>query len=100
MRFAMNVLQQFDPAAGKIIFKPPVTPAMEAARQATAVRVFLGFAQYPLWTATPLYNSAGITDVQVTDWRFPFGADALVDASNHVISSSFSYAGNTTASVK
>lgn len=100
MRFALNVLQQFDPAAGKIIFKPPVTPAMEAARQATAVRVFLRFAQYPLWTATPLYNSAGVTDVQVTDWRFPFGADALVDSSHHVISSSFSYMANTTRSVK
>jgi len=102
MNFALNVLQQFDPSAGKVIYKQPPTPAMVAARQAKPVRVFLGFAQYPLWSAMPLDSSGatGVTDVEVTDWRFPFGADALVDASNHVISSSFHFGANTTAGVK
>jgi hypothetical protein len=38
---------------------------------------------------TPVDNPEGARDVAVTDWRFPFGAQALVDSSNRVISSSF-----------
>jgi len=34
MHFEVNVLKQFDPTAGTVIFKPPTIPAMEAARQA------------------------------------------------------------------
>ncbi len=88
MHFAMNVLKEFDPTAGTIIFTPAPSPAIEAARQAHPVAVFLRFAQYPLWSVTPVDNPAGAHDVEVTDWRFPFGAQALVDASNRVISSS------------
>ena len=36
MHFTVNVLKEFDPTAGAIIFKPAPSPAMEAARQATA----------------------------------------------------------------
>ena len=89
MHFAMNVLKEFDPTAGAIIFTPPSSPAIEATRQAHPVAVFLRFAQYPLWSVTPVDNPAGTRKVEVTDWRFPFGAQALVDSSNHVISSSF-----------
>jgi inner membrane protein len=96
MRFAVNVLKQFDPAAGKTIFKPPPSPAIEAARQAAPVAVFLRFAQYPLWSVAPLENPEGASDVEVTDWRFPFGAQALVDSSNRVISSSFHVGGSST----
>jgi inner membrane protein len=91
MRFTVNVMKEFDPTAGKIIFKPAPSPALEAARQAAPVAVFLRFAQYPLWSATPLDNPEGANDVEVRDWRFPFGAQALVDSSNRVISSSFHY---------
>jgi len=89
MQFAVNVFRQFDPTAGKTIFKPPPSPAIEAARQASPVAVFLRFAQYPLWSVNQVDNPEGARDVEVTDWRFPFGAQALVDTSNRVISSSF-----------
>ena len=89
MQFAVNVLKEFDPTAGKTIFKAPPSPAIEAASKAHPVAVFLRFSQYPLWSLTPVDNPQGAHDVEVTDWRFPFGAQALVDSSNRVLSSSF-----------
>jgi inner membrane protein len=97
MRFLLNVGQEFDPDAGSIIYKPAPSPAMDAARQAHPFQVFLRFAQYPLWSVSAADSPEGAHDVTVTDWRFPFGATALVDASNHVVSSSFHYGTNTTA---
>jgi inner membrane protein len=89
MHFEVNVLKEFDPIAGTVIFKPAPSPAIEAARQASPVAVFLKFAQYPLWSVRPL--DSGEHEVQVRDWRFPFGAQALMDSSNRVVSSSFHY---------
>jgi inner membrane protein len=89
MHFAVNVLKEFDPTAGAIIFKPAPGPAIQAARQAQPVAVFLRFAQYPLWSVTAADNPEDAHDVEVTDWRIPFVAQALVDSSNRVISSSF-----------
>jgi inner membrane protein len=97
MRFQVNVRQEFDPQAGTIIYKPAPNPAMDAARMAHPFRVFLQFAQYPLWSVSAADSPEGAHDVSVTDWRFPFGATALVDSSNRVISSSFHYGANTTA---
>jgi inner membrane protein len=91
MRFQVNVLKEFDPTAGTITYKAPPSPAIEAARQAAPVAVFLRFAQYPLWSVAPLDNPEGANDVELRDWRFPFSAQALVDSSNRVISSSFHY---------
>ncbi len=95
MRFTVNVLKEFDPTAGTTIFKPAPSQAMDAARQAQPVAVFLRFAQYPVWSVTPLDNTLdnaqGVRNVEVRDWRFPFSANALVDSSNRVISSSFHY---------
>jgi inner membrane protein len=91
MRFTVSVLKEFDPTAGKVIFKQAPTPAMEAARQAPPVKVLLRFAQYPSWTDTPADNPEGARDVELRDWRFPFAAQAIVDSSNRVISSSFHY---------
>jgi inner membrane protein len=91
MRFQVNVLKEFDPTVGTITYKAPPSPAIEAARQAAPVAVFLRFAQYPLWSVAPLDNPEGANDVELRDWRFPFSARALVDSSNRVISSSFHY---------
>jgi len=97
MHFAMNVSKQFDPTAGAIIYKAAPSPAIEAARQAHPVAVFLRFSQYPLWSVTPLENPEGAHEVELGDWRFPFGAQAVVDTSDHVISSSFHYGAQSTA---
>jgi inner membrane protein len=97
MRFLMNVRQEFDPEAGSIIYKAAPSPAIDAARLAHPFRVFLQFAQYPLWSVSAADSPEGAHDVAVTDWRFPFAATALVNSSNRVISSSFHYGGNATA---
>ena len=91
MRFALDVTKEFDPTAGKIIFKPAPSPAMAAALQAPSMAVFLKFAQYPLWSVNSVDDPPGAHEVGLGDWRFPFGARALVDSSNRVISSSFHY---------
>jgi inner membrane protein len=91
MRFPLNVMQDFDPTSGTIIYKPAPSAAIQAARQASPVEAFLRFAQYPLWSVRLLDSPEGAHDVEVRDWRFPFEARALVDSSNRVISSSFHY---------
>jgi inner membrane protein len=91
MHFTVNVLQQFDPTAGKIIFKQAPTQAMEAARQAPSIRVLERFAQYPLWRDNPVEHPEGAHEVELRDWPFPFAAEAIVDSSNRVVSSSFHF---------
>jgi inner membrane protein len=91
MRFSMNLLADFDPTDGTIIYKPEPSPVLDAARQAFTVRKFLEFAQYPLWRVTPVADPEGARRVDVRDWRFPFTASAIVDASNRVLSSSFQF---------
>ncbi|HEX6894983.1 MAG TPA: metal-dependent hydrolase [Bryobacteraceae bacterium] len=91
MRFAMNLREDFDPAAGTMIYKAEPGPAIEAAQQATPVGVFLKFSQYPLWRIQPVAEPEGARRVELRDWRFPFAATATVDSVNRVLSSSFHY---------
>ncbi len=96
MHFPVNVRKEFDPTVGAVIFKAAPSAAIEAARQAKPVAVFIKFAQYPLWSVSPLDNPVGAEDVRVEDWRLPFAAQAVVDSSNRVISSSFHVGGMST----
>ena len=89
MRFSMNLLSEFDPTDGTIIYKPEPSRALDVARQTFIVRKFLEFAQYPLWRVTPLAEPEGSQLVDVRDWRFSFTATVKVDPSNRVLSSSF-----------
>ena len=91
MRFSMNLLAEFDPTNGAVIYKPEPSPVLDAARQSFIVRKFLEFAQFPLWQVTPMADPQGAQRVDVRDWRFPFTASAIVDSSNRVLSSSFHY---------
>ncbi len=91
MHFSMNLLGEFDPTEGTVIYKPEPSAALEAARQTLIVSKFLEFAQFPLWRVTPMADPEGARDVDVRDWRFPFTASATVDGSNRVLSSSFHY---------
>jgi inner membrane protein len=100
MHFAVNVLQQFDPTTGMVIYPASPGPAIDAARNAKPVAIFLRFSQYPLWSVMRVDDPAGSQDVALSDWRFPFRADALEDASNRVLSSSFRYGGNVTRNFK
>jgi len=89
--FSMNLLEPFDPASGAVYYKPEPGPEIEAARHTEAAQIFLKFAQFPLWRVTPVAEPEGAHRVEVRDWRFPFGAVAIVDASNHVLASSFHF---------
>jgi hypothetical protein len=91
MRFSLNLLGEFDPTGGTLIYKPEPGPALDSARQVFTVRKFLEFAQYPLWQVTPLDDPQEARRVEVRDWRFPFTASVVVDASNRVLASSFHY---------
>jgi inner membrane protein len=91
MHFTLNVLADFDPSSGTLVHKPEPSPTLQAANQNFTVRKFLEFAQYPLWRVTPVADPEGAQRVDVTDWRFPFTASAVVNASNRVLSSSFHY---------
>lgn len=90
-RFSMNLLADFDPSGGRIFYRPEPSPALEAARQADALRKFLDFAPYPLWRVTPLADPEGAQRVEVRDWRFPFTATVTLDRANRILSSSFHY---------
>ena len=89
--FSLNVLSQFDPSSGTVIYNPDPSPALDAARRDFTIQKFLKFAQYPLWRVTPVADPDGARRVDVRDWRFPFTASAIVDASNRVLSSSFHF---------
>ena len=91
VRFSLDVRRAFDPAGGMVLRKAEASPAIDAARQASSVAAFLRFAQFPLWRVTPAADPEGAQRVEVRDWRFPFTAVALVDASNRVLSSSFQF---------
>jgi inner membrane protein len=84
IRLPINLLQPFDPEAGTSFYQPAPSPALEAARNTPLFRSFLDFAQYPLWRSTPVAEPEGATRVDLSDWRFPFTASAIVDKSGQV----------------
>jgi len=89
--FSMNEREQFDPESGMVFYKPEPSPALDAARRTMLIENFLKFARYPLWRVTPMTEPDGAQRVDVRDWRFPFTASAIVDASNRVVATSFSF---------
>jgi len=92
MHFPLNIRSDFDPTSpDETDYKPDPSPALDAARQTYVVRKFLEFAQYPLWSVTPVAEPEGTQRVDVRDWRFPFTASVVVDQSNQVLSTSFHF---------
>jgi inner membrane protein len=89
----VNLLGEFDPGDGRLLYTPEIGPpeaaAMAAARRTEAFRVFLDFAKYPYWSFTPLEGNS--MRVEVSDLRFGFAATAVVDSSGRVAESGFSY---------
>ncbi len=88
--YSMNALTgDFDPDAGRTLFKVERTPAIEAAAKTEACRTFAEFAQYPLWLAVPSADIENGTQVDLVDLRFQFHCRALVDAQNRVQQSAY-----------
>ena len=101
--FDVNLLAEFDPAGGRIFYKPEPDPrqtaAAAAARNTAAFRAFLDFSQYPYWRFSDLDKPQNGILVEVTDLRFGtpvrpgFVASAIVDGAGRVVESGFSYRG-------
>lgn len=89
--FSLNVLEEFDPASGRVMYKPDNSPALNAARRSHTFEEFLKFARFPLWRVTPVAAPEGGNRVDLSDWRFPFTASAIVDTSNRVLATSFHF---------
>ncbi len=92
-----NLREPFDPAAGRIYYKPDTGPEFERAAATDAFRVFLAFSQYPLWRRTPLADPEGGQLVEAMDLRFGappnerFVARAVLDSSLRVVTAEFRF---------
>ena len=94
---AINLAGEFDPARGRVFYKPENAAAVAAARKAVAVRDFLVFSQYPLWRVLPVSQPENGTRVEVMDLRFGdpaetgFMAGAILDSRMQVVRSWFTF---------
>lgn len=93
----VNLLDDFDPASGRVFYKPEPSPALEAANQTETFREFLRFSQYPFWRVTPLAEPEDARRVEVMDLRFGspvepgFVATAILDSQLRVLRSWFQF---------
>ena len=102
-RFDVNLLEQFDPAAGRVLYKAEPdarqAAAAAAARTTETFRVFLDFSQYPYWRFSEVEKPQNGILVEVMDLRFGtpvhpgFLVHAVVDGAGRVVESGFSYRG-------
>lgn len=83
--YDLNLLENFDPAAGRVLYKPEPGPEIRAARQTEVFRRFLEFAEFPYFRVLPLAEPEGEARVEAMDLRFGappearFVATALLD---------------------
>lgn len=93
----VDLLAEFDPAAGRIFYEPADSPALESARRSDVFRQFLRFSQVPFWRVTPLSDPEDSTRVEVMDLRFGtparpgFMATAVVSSALKVLNATFSF---------
>jgi hypothetical protein len=93
----VNLLGEFDPAAGHTFFKPDPAPALDAARRTRVFQEFLRFSQYPFWQLSPAEQADDGTRVEAMDLRFGdpqqpgFVATVILDARQQVIREWFQF---------
>ena len=66
----LNLLEEFNPSDGCFSTSRRRGPRSSAPRKPSSSRVFLGFAQWPLWTVTPVAEPEGGVLVKLVDLRF------------------------------
>ncbi len=66
----LNLLEEFDPSEGMILYKPEPGPEIKRAAEIEQFRIFLRFAQWPLWSVTPVAEPEGGVQVKLVDLRF------------------------------
>jgi inner membrane protein len=99
--YDLNLLGEFDPASGRILYKPVPTPAdaaaADAARRTAPFQAFLDFSKYPLWRFHAVEDPEPAIQVEVTDLRFGaplqprFVATAVVRPNGQVVHADFEY---------
>ncbi len=97
----VEALGEFDPAAGRVYYKPEAnaaeTTAAGAARRTEPFRVFLDFSKYPMWSFAPESQLDNALRVNVGDLRFgdppttKFVVSAIVEPGGRVVQSAFRY---------
>ncbi len=93
----VDLLGEFDPTEGRVLYKPQPSPALESASRTAEFQEYLRFAQYVYWRVTPLDNPEGAQRVEAMDLRFGpsseprFVATAVVLAGQRVESAGFTF---------
>jgi inner membrane protein len=95
----VDLRTSFHPSDEVTYYKPPRTPAMQAAMATYPFQMLLGFVQWPLWVIQPVIDpnraDASGTRVSLIDLRFGtptqsgFAATALVAKNNQVQEATF-----------
>jgi inner membrane protein len=95
--YDLNVLGEFDPAAGRIFYKPEDAALIEGVSQNDELtRGLLRFAQFPVWRIAP-GEKEDTTRVEVMDVRFGtpppgrFSVSLLLDSSRRILDSKFRF---------
>jgi inner membrane protein len=86
----LDLLEEFDPSEGVILYKPEPGPEIKRAAEIEQFRIFLGFAQWPLWSVTPVAEPEGGVKVKLVDLRFGdsgsfFAVSTILDAGRRVV---------------
>ncbi|MCS7314153.1 MAG: metal-dependent hydrolase [Bryobacterales bacterium] len=97
----LDLREEFDPGAARILHKaagdPRFAVAEQAARRSRAFQVFLDFSRYPLWRFIPEDEPEGALRVEAMDLRFGeppasrFVATAVVSAEGSLLRSWFRF---------
>jgi inner membrane protein len=101
--FDLDVRKPFDPTTGPFFYRAEDSPALRRAAQTEPFQVFGAFAQYPIWTVTPISDPPNGSRVQLSDMRFGtprrggFRAIAILDSQLRVVSSRFSFTSQASA---
>ena len=93
----VDILREFDPHSGRMLYKPDQSPALEVARRDPVFHEYLRFSQFPYWQVTPADEPEGATRVEAIDLRFAdpqkpgFVCTAIVDAHQRVLRAWFQF---------
>lgn len=87
----INLLDESEPSAPQIRYKPQSSPAIEAARQTRPFRNLERWSRSLLWQAVPANQPEGGVLVEAVDLRFGFSARATVDSAGRVMEASFRF---------
>ena len=93
----LNLNDEFDPLAGRVVYRPENQAALGAARKTETMERFLRFAQFPIWRITPLAEPQGALQVEAADLRFGqppamrFIVTVVLDQNLRVMSEEFRY---------